>query len=56
MSLRILANHFTVVGSGRVQQQQGVAGGSDVHNHKFLAGLADDAGESLKNRDFLGAG
>ena len=51
-----LARDFAVIGSRRVQQQQGVAGRRGVHHHEFLARLADDARESLKDGDFLGAG
>ena len=36
-----LSGYFTVVGAGRVEQQQGMTGWRRIHHHEFPAGLAD---------------
>ncbi len=51
-----LAGNLAVIGAGRIQQQQGVAGRRGIHHDEFLARFADDARESLEDGDFLGAG
>ena len=50
------AQHLAVVGLGRVEQQQRVAGRRGVDDDEALLALLDDAREGAEDRDLLGAG
>ena len=51
-----LAGNFPVIGTGRIEQQQGVAGRRRIHHHEALARLANDPREGLKHGDLFGTG
>ena len=38
-----MAGRFAVIGSGGIEQQQGVPGRRRVHHDEFLTGLTDNA-------------
>ena len=51
-----MAHDIPVVGAGRIQQQQCVAGWCGVHNHEFPPSLPNNPGKGLEHGNFLGAG